>query len=477
LRKSVARGALLGIAGQAWHLAATFVLYAFLTRQLGPALFGQWRVVLSVLGWFEIVLASGITTVATMKMAENPDEVPSRSRAVYVGQAVAVVVVLVLMLALASPLASVLLSDPALATYIRISALDVPLYALLMAASAVLLGQHRFERQVVALMAYSATKLVAIGVLVAVGFSVPGALVGNAVASLVGFLVSFVRLPKREAAAESLKPLVRAMYIGAIPFLTLNLVEGVGQSADLWLVSAVVVSATAVGWYASATVLAEIPVFLFDGLARVMFPSIARAHAENDGAMSSRYAVQSVRLGIIVTVLGVGLVAGGGRQVLELLYSSAYVGAFVPLAILMVASIGRVVRLGCTQVLMVRDQRRLAIVILVVTIAVELVLLPLLASSLGVAGAAAAASLAALAGGAWAAFSVRDLLGIRPLYTLGRCAIAAAIVGVVLARVPLSPVAVLVAFPVGALVYAGIISLLGEIDRDDVASVRTALSR
>lgn len=475
MRTSVARGALLGVLGQVWQLAAAFLLYSFLARQLGPELFGQWRVVLSVLGWFAIVLQSGVADMAIKTLAGSPPESRTWSRAAYVAQTLSILVVFGLLMVLADVIAD-LLGDPALGTLIRISALDVPTFGLFMIANAVALGHHRFGRQVAALAAFSTAKLAAIVVLVTLGFGVPGALIGSVAASATGFLVAF-RLSDARATGDAVMPYVRRLWIGAPAFVALNLVEGLGQSVDLWLVSAVIANATAVGWYASAMVLADIPMFLFGGLTRITFPSVARALADNDLALASRYTMQTVRIGIIVTVLGVGLIAANGRLVLELLYSSAYVGAFIPLVILMTAAMGRVVREACTDVLMIRDERGRAITILVATVAVEIALIAVLGPRYGIAGAAAAASTAALLGGVWAAYSVRDLLGPRPLATLARSAVASGVVAAVLSLGSLPPVSVLVTFPLGGVAYLAILWLLREFDANDIASVREAIGR
>jgi O-antigen/teichoic acid export membrane protein len=265
--------------------------------------------------------------------------------------------------------------------------------------------------------------------------------------------------------------------VASVPFITLSLVSGLGRSADLWLVSATVASAVAVGWYASATVLAEVPVFIFDGLSRVLFPSIARSLSEDDKALSSRYAVQSVRLGIMVTVLVAGLVVGCGRQILQFIYSAQFLGAYLPFAILTIASIGRVIQSVCTQILMAQDRRVLANTILVVTLAIQLVLLAVASVRYGAVGAATAATAAALLAGAWSALAIRDLLGAKPLATLARCAAAAAVVAVAIYNVPFAPVYVLIALPVGAAVYLGLITVFGEIGREDYAAVRAAIGR
>lgn len=477
MRGSVARGTILGFVGQAWHLLATFFLYGYLARTMGPELFGDWRIVLSVLGWFEIALHSGIADVATKRMAEEPDNEPTLMRATYVGQALLAAVTFVLMVVFAGPVAG-LLSNPELAGYLRIAALDVPLYGLFIAATAFLLGKQRFERNVFALAVYAAAKLVAIAALVFLGFSVTGALVGNALASVAGFAAAFV--PIRGSAPwawNEILPTAKRMSIAAVPFLTLSLVDGVGRSADLWLVSAMVTSAVVVGWYASAAVLAEIPVFLFGGLSRVLFPSVARSLSEGDHALASRYATQAMRLGIIVTVMVAGLMAGAGRQVLELLYSADFAGAYVPLAVLTVASTGRVARSIGTSMMLVRDQRVLANVILAASLVAQLALLVVLAGRYGAIGAAVAATSGALLAGGSSAYAIRDLIGVRPLFTLARCGIAAALVAVGLQQFSYAPIFVLIALPVAALAYLVLITALREVGREDYLTIKTAIGR
>jgi len=473
---NVARGSLLGIAAQAWHLLTAFFLYAFLARQLGPAHFGEWRVVLSVLAWFEIFLTSALIQVTTKALTERPAERPRIARSAYFAQSLVALAVFALVQLLAGPIGRGL-SDPALGTFLRIAALDIPLYAIFMVSTSVLLGGERFERQTVSWIIYATAKFVCIAVLVAIGFSVEGALIGNALSSLVGIAAAFVPVGGKRDKLSSLFPVARGLALGSVPFLVLSLVQGVGQSADLWLVSAVVTNAVAVGWYASATVLAEVPVFLFEGLNRVVFPAVTRASAEGDHWLASRYAIQGVRLAVMVTALSVAVIAGTGREALTLLYSSAYVGAFMPLVILMGAGMGRTIRATCTDVLMATEQRRAALTILVGTIALEFVLLAILAPRYGLVGAAAAAAVAAVIGAILAAWQLRDMLGTRPVKTLARSAIAAVTVAFVLVQMQIPAPWLPIAYPAVALVFFGLLVLMREFDSDDIASITKATGR
>lgn len=478
MRTNVARGSLLGMLGQGWHLITVFALYAFLARRLGPAGFGQWRVVISVLVWFELFVNSGLIKVATKSITEvGADRRPRIVRASYLGQAGFALGAFAALELLAGPIAA-LLRQPALAPLLRISALDIPLYGAFMVASAVVLGEQRFERQAFAWIVYATAKAALIAGLVATGFSIQGALVGNAVSSLVGFVAVFRPWERRKEGGIDLVPLMGTMLVATVPFLALSLSEGLGQSVDLWLVSAAVPSAVLVGLYASATVLAEVPTFLFQGLDRVLFPSIARAGAEHDRRLAGHYAGQGVRLALLVNLLLVAIVAATGRQALTLVYSKAYVGAYIPLVLLMVAAAGRTLRSVCSEVLMAEDRRRDALLVMLGTLAVEVVLLAVLIPRYGLPGAAAGVAASALAGGAISTGLLARQVGTRPLFTLLRSGAAALVVGVALAYLtPQAPGWLLVAYPLAAAGYVAVLGLLGEFGDDDIASLREAFGR
>lgn len=476
MSRSVARGTMLGIAGQVWHLAAAFLLYAFLARRLGPAGFGDWKLALSVLNWFELFVNAGLVKVVTKAIAERPDDSPTIVRGAYLGQGVLALVLLAAALIAAGPIAAGL-GDPDIAYLLRLSALDIPLYAAFMLAASILLGVQRFERHALAMTVYATAKFASIAALVWFGFSVPGALVGNAIASVVGFAVTFTPWPVRLGGRRMPSEETRAMAPLAVPFLTQNLVEGVAVSADLWFVKRLAASAATVGLYGSAATLAEVPLFLFVGLNRALFPSIARVQAEGDTVMVARFARQGVRLAIMVTVLGVAVIAATGRQALTFVYSEEYAGVFVPLAILMVAACGRTVWSTCTDVLMVRNRRRTALGILGAAVLAELPLLWVLTRGYGSVGAATAVAITSVLAAVASGVALRDLLGARLLSTLLRSVVAAAAVGVVLHFVAPPPAALVLAYPVAGLVYAAFLWLLGEVEHDDIESIRHAIGR
>lgn len=472
--KSVARGSLLGVLGQAWHLLAAFALYAYLARRLGPELFGRWKVVLSLLAWFEIFTVSGIMKVATKSISESPDETSPLARAAYAGQLAVSLAVFALAEAGAGALAGAL-GDPALAPLIRIAALDIPLYGLFMAASGIMLGRRRYERQGIAWLVYATAKAVLIALLVSAGLSVTGALVANALSSVVGFAALAWsprgRLPRR----AELAPVLRRMALASVPFLAIGLLDGLHQNADLWLVSAMSPQRDIVGLYAAAAVLAQTPVFLFLGVNRVILPSASGARAEGDAPRADKYATTAVRAALAVTILGVALAASVGRQAIEVVFSPAYGAALVPLVLLMTAASGRTVQAVSVEVLMAAGRHREAIGVLGAAVVAEVALVAALGIRWGITGASAGAAVAAVATAAACAFVLRDPIGAGMATTLGRCAVAAAVVGTALAALEPAPILLLPLLPLALAAYVALLALLGELDLADVATMRRAV--
>lgn len=462
--------------GQGWHLIAAFLLYAYLARVLGPTRFGHWTVVLSVLSWVEIVVAAGLVKVATKALTEKPEQASHLSRAAYLGQALTSLVLFAALVIAAEPVAAAL-GDPRLAPLIRIAALDIPLYAVFMAASAIVLGRQRFVRQGVAWIVYATAKAALIASFVAMGWGIEGALVGNALSSLAGLFAMYAAIGGQREGFSALMPTVRWMTVASLPFVVLALIQGVVQYTDLWIVSATVANARDIGFYASATVLAEIPVFLFLGLNRVIFPSISSARAHCDALLADSYTTQSLRTAVIVTVLAVAFTAAAGRQVIELVYSAEFMSAYVPVVLLMVAGGGRAIHATCAEILMAQERRAAALGLLGLIVVAEVATVAWAAGRFGIDGAAAAAAASMSAGALAAVLLLRVSVGWRLLATMGRALLAAGLVGGALYLTSPSPLVMVVTLPVVAAAYAGLLWLFREFDAQDVAAMRAAVGR
>lgn len=467
---SVARGTAFGVTAQAWQLLTAFFLYHYLSTELGPAGFGEWRVTLSVVGYFQLLIENGVVRVAAKRLAESPQDETVIERGAYFAQMV-VALGLFVALQLGAGTIAALLREPALEPFIRIGALDVPLIALLLLAGNMRLGKHHFVRQAAGMMAYATAKFVLIGALVWYGLSVPGALLGSALASLVGFAFLFAPWERARVPFSSVVKEARGMGINAIPFLAQTVISGPAGELSLWFVQALRGSSTA-GLFSAATVIARIPDFLFEGLNRVIFPSVARAGAEKNEALVARYVTQAVRLALLVTILAVAVIAATGKEALLLIYAAPFAAAAPVLSVLMIASIGQNVGSACNEVMMARDQRRQALMITALTVLLEIVILATTVSRFGPMGAAWATVIGELAGAAAACWVLRDLLGRRIVWTMLRSGVAAALVGVALAVVRPMEFWLIPAYLLALLVYGALLWILREFDSDDLNSLR-----
>jgi predicted glycoside hydrolase/deacetylase ChbG (UPF0249 family) len=164
-----------------------------------------------------------------------------------------------------------------------------------------------------------------------------------------------------------------------------------------------------------------------------------------------------------------------GRQAIRIVYSAAYLPAFVPLVLLMAAALGRTVQATSTEVLMAQGRRRTAMGILAAMVVVEVSLVAGLAIRFGVAGAAAGAAVSALGAALVMVFQLRSSLGWAPLATLARSVLAAAVIGGATAWLSPSLIALPLVFIAGVAVYLGLLLLLGEFSASDIASMRSAV--
>jgi stage V sporulation protein B len=475
-RVSVARGTLLGIGGQAWQIATAFILYKFLAHQLGVAGFGTWRLVLSVLMYFELFVNSGLVKVVTKRIADSPRDAPALERSAYLGQGALAFALFAIALILAGPIAAGM-RDPSLAFLIRIAALDIPLVGAFTVATAILLGVHRFERQALGTTIYATAKFVAIGLLVWKGFSVPGALLGNAFASVVGFAVVFSPWGISDVTLRKAARDAGSMAAYSMPFLAQTMLEGVWSYVDLWFVGSMVSPATAVGLYGAAVAIRELPGMLFAGLHRTIFPSVSASHAENDERLVARYTTQAMRLTVMATVFGAALAASTGAQALTFVFSPLFAAGALPLAILMAGECGQNVRATGGEVLMAQGRRRTVLAVMTVGAALEIAMLALLTPRYGLVGAASAAAITAVAAGGAFVYVLRALVGWRIARTLVGSLAAAVVVGVLLAWWHPAVLWLPVAYVLAAVVYAGVLLAVREVGKDDVASVRAAMGR
>lgn len=471
--QKAARGSLMHLGAQLSLMVSGYALSLILARGLGPAAYGVYGVVYSLLLAVELVSRFGVPEAASKLLAERGGRDASlEATALTTGLLVHLGVFALFWIA--APSLATLLDIADGTRLFRIAALDIPAYGVMAAMYHLLNGRRLFHLESSGLAIYGLTRLVGIGVLLAIGPTVANALALNVVTSLVGmafFAFHVGRGAWRFTFAE-LRPIVRL----ALPIAVTSMGSTILISLDLWMLSA---SGPAIddvtrGHYVAAATIARIPNLVANAMAAVLLPSIAAALPVGDHQVAARAYRGAMRFLAVALIGGCTFVAANARDVLVLLFGSEY-GAAAPVLQILVFSHGLFLTLFLSLCGIAVGCGRAA----AAGTAALVVLLPaavldwLLIARLGEIGAAWGA-LISLAG---IAVYVGAMIGRRlgaPIErsTLLRVVAATAIVAFVSARIPAEGLWLLLELVGAGLAYLGLIALLGVVRLEDLAAFR-----
>lgn len=330
--ESMAKGTFYLIIASVVFSLTGYAIHFWLGREMGPAEYGAFGVVLYLMTMINLFITSGIPRSVSKYMAEGN---PGSWSIVKYGnrlQLTFCAIVFALYLGFSGFIADIF-HDPSLTPYIRISSLAIPAYALYSIYGAGYLnGLRKFGRQALASLGDSVVKVAVVFGLVLLGFGVGGAIGGYVLAALAAFLLAwrFMGPLEKSETPFAWKKLVSfsASATGfAVAFFLL-------MSLDLFAVKAMGGGEIDVGYYTSATTVSRVPYYLFSGLAMSLFPSISRSTSTNNTDLTASYIRQSMRYMLILLVPSVLLISATSKDLLSLVYSSRYIDAAGPLSVL-----------------------------------------------------------------------------------------------------------------------------------------------
>ncbi len=320
----LARGTVFSVAAQVAAAALGFALTLILARRLGPTIFGRYGVIISFLAWSEFLVITGIPDAVARAIAADGGR---RRGVLHAGLRLEVLFAAFLfaLFWLTAPwFSSRLFHNPSLAGAFRLAALDIPLYALFSIHLGYIRGIRGFGRQSWVIVFYAAAKFLSATALILAGFSLEGALIGNAAGSLAALLLARLLVSKDlcRAPARSYPALTLAGY--ALPLVAGVLLYNALISVDLWMVARLMAEDREVGLYTAAWNMARTPYFLFMGLAVVLFPSLSRLHAAGNRDTSRRTVEEATRLFLIIAVPLVLFSSATSTGLMGLAFDQAY---------------------------------------------------------------------------------------------------------------------------------------------------------
>jgi O-antigen/teichoic acid export membrane protein len=319
---------------------------AFLTRRLGPADYGLLTLAATVVAWVEWGIASALARPTIKFVSEAPDWRPVGAVAAQLHLATSTGAALLLWFL--APAIATLLEERALAGYLRLFALDIPLFGLALAHRHILVGIGAFGPRALAAAGRWTARLLLIVLLVELGLSVPGAILGSIGASLVELIVG--RLYVRPSLFRRARFLARQWWEYAIPIALFALSLRLYDRLDLLTLKALGATAAQVGIYGAAQNLSIAFSIFAVSFSPLLLSMVSRSLADGDRRLAKEIARQAMRAVIGLLPL-TGAAAGAAAEIVGLIFGAAFSAAAPLLALLVFAALAMVMISVATAIL------------------------------------------------------------------------------------------------------------------------------
>jgi len=472
-RQGMLRGAIwLGIAQGIVSLCA-FGVHIVIGRLWGPEKFGLYIVVMTILVWVEVFASVGIPTAVSKFIAE--DETKSSvilKKAIKMQLFFAGLVFLVFFFA-ASPI-GVILNDKRLPFYLRLAGIDIPIMGFCVLSRSVLAGQRRFGEQSIAVSSYGLSRIGFILLFVFLGFSLSGALVGNIIASIVGLVVAkhYIHFTKRITENFDGYKIVKF----AVPIIFYRLSTDLLLCIDLLCVKALIKDEAIVGFYGSALTIAKVPYLIFYALTLTLLPSLSNSISKKNKELTDEYIHQALRLLLIILLPGIIIVLMASKEIVSLIYSTAFLSASSILNILIFGIGFFCFFMTLNAMIMANNKPKIPFFIAASLLPINFILNLSLIPIWGAEGAAVATTIANLIGMVVAAIIVfKQFLTLCDLSSTLKI-IGASLIIYLMTLTGLTPWVWLNCVLL-LLVYFGLLFALKEIKKEDLLMIRRVFSK
>jgi O-antigen/teichoic acid export membrane protein len=425
--ETVARGIVSLAASQAVFILCGYAFYVYLARKLGPADYGLFGFVFTVLVWLEL-LTCGARDVLIRHLNAFPGSLPLVRRPFLLAQASVSLGFTTLAYLAALPLA---FTHTRYGSLFFIAFLDLPLMGIYQLYVGYLNAFRLYTRQAVVVAVYSVAKAAGIILFVQLGHGVGGALFGNIFSTILAFLAAYAfflpaarpghptgdREPTApEAGARSaLGAIVKSSFIFVLVPLFYNLL----MSMDIWVVN-LVVGGEAVGFYVAASTAAKSVFFLFSAFYLTLFPvAVSSFRGEETGKMQRIFTLSFYIFFCIAFPASLLLSLNAG-EITRLVYGTAYQRTGNIISVLALAHFLLALNVYLLYLLFASARQRQAVRVIASTITLGVAAIYLLTAWKGDMGAACGAALTTLAGTALSYHDLRRGTGLSwPMKRLG----------------------------------------------------------
>ncbi|PON19166.1 hypothetical protein C2W62_04230 [Candidatus Entotheonella serta] len=396
---TAARGTIALVLSRGGYFVLGYLAVVVLARELGPATYGIYSVIMALLVWLEESGRYAVPSAAAKLLAETsePSEYKAFERSALALNLSVHIFFLLVLWVLAPYLASWFEIENG-AILFRLAAIDLPLFGLYTAIQAIHQGHRHFMLLGVSQVAYAFAKFAGVLSLMVIGVSLQKALIINVLSTIVGCAFLFPKSGLRWQGAwfSKVSPLVAiAVPIGFYYFpLMLRSTLLLGALRLLLPGS----EEATVGILMAAVNIARVPAFALATVTVVILPSISSALARNDTALAQQYLQQALRFFAILFLPACFVLVVESETLMQFIYSEAFAGGGVLLGLLVVSEGLYTMQAILGSVLHAAGEMRKAAVVILLTLLPYLGLLVALTYMGGAVGAVWAAVVTPLLG-------------------------------------------------------------------------------
>lgn len=292
---------------------------AYLARRLGPEGYGVFTVIAAIIAWVEWSLSALFARASVKFVAEARNWQPIGSTIVRVHLVTSTGAAGLLAL-LARPIAE-LLGTPALTGPLQLFAVDIPLFCLAQAHRNILVGLGAYPERAVVAAARWLSRLLLIVVLVELGLSLRGAILGSIGASLIelGVARAFVR----PAFLVRVTMRLGNLWGYAVPLLLSGVALRIFDRLDLVTLTASGAGTREAGFYAAAQSLALLPGLLAGSFSPVLLATLSRAFRDGEKLAAQGLGRDALRFTVLLVPFA-GIVAGSASEIVALVFSQSF---------------------------------------------------------------------------------------------------------------------------------------------------------
>jgi O-antigen/teichoic acid export membrane protein len=331
-----ARGTAILSLSQGCYFVLGYLAVVLLAREFGPAAYGAYGVIMSVLVWLEETGRHAIPLAATKLVAESTGGSEELERCALILNVGLYALLFILLWGGAPWLASWFgIADGTL--LFRIAAIDLPFFGAYTAYRAIHQGHRRFLQLACSQVVYALVKLVGVVLLIHFGLSVKNALLVNVAATIIGLACLLPALGlKWQGRWQNCRELIRPLLSSAAPMGVYYFVLLLRGGLVLWTfqIMSGVSGGAMIGVFVAAYNIARVPALVLTTVTTVVLPSISRALAVHDEPLAKRYINQALRFGFILYLPVCVVLMTQPEKLMQWIYSNDYSGGGVILALL-----------------------------------------------------------------------------------------------------------------------------------------------